>query len=289
MSKVTWILKNSSKSLVVKLSILALLVMSVCGCAQEGSSNTANVSEAEYYAQLTESDKQLYNNLLLKVLPQFTDLSRIQISSIRVGTPGESGTQMYYILLVQDTEAGDSEEYFYAFGNVDGISILVPVSFQNDPTEWDFAEESKYDITRLNSTIHAHARELTTLNVSPTNLSADELRTALNKCRTFFYKDGEIEGDHVITRIDLENGSFSFTTMTSKGIRTDDRILDFSKEGSYDVEISSDNIAYLVLDGWEKCPIQFDKQGNIWKIRATGYKNFAGEVAVLNLSLTDTW
>lgn len=287
MQKLTLILTDLRKKPMKNLVILALIVISLCGCGQQKVS-TPNISEAESYAKLTESDKQLYNNLLLKVLPQFDHLGEVQIASIRVGSAAGNYSQLYYLDLVYDAGTGDTEDYFYAFGNKGGYSILVPVSFEDDPTEWDFAEESKYDIKGLNDTIQAHSKELEALK-APANVNLSELRSAMNKCRTFFYRDGEIESDHVITRVDLEDGQFNFTTMTSKGMRISDRVLEYSLDGSYDVEISPDGIAYLVLKDREKCLIQFDGKGNISGIRATGYKNFAGEVSTLELQLTDRW
>ena len=267
--------------------ILLLLTCGVLliGCADLGAGKQ---SEEELYNQLTESDKMLYNNLLLKVAGRFEDINSLEITSIRESRDTEAENQLYYISLVHSSEQGESETLFYGYGVVDGYQLLVPITFKSDPTEWDFAKESQYDVEKINDTLHAHASTIDALR-TPSDFSLSEIENKILNCRTFFYRNGGIQDNHVITRVDLENGNFEFTTFTSKGSSLSDRVSEFSEEGSYSIEVTPDNIAYLVLDGQERCLIQFDEDGNVVGIMATGYKNYEGDVATITLTLTDTW
>ena len=64
------------------------------GCADLGAGKQ---SEEELYNQLTESDKMLYNNLLLKVAGRFEDINSLEITSIRESRDTEAENQLYYI------------------------------------------------------------------------------------------------------------------------------------------------------------------------------------------------
>ncbi len=172
---------------------------------------------------------------------------------------------------------------------INGIDISNPfVRGKYTPYGEDRNEVVYCTLQQEEAIQNAHASTIDALR-TPSDFSLSEIENKILNCRTFFYRNGGIQDNHVITRVDLENGNFEFTTFTSKGSSLSDRVLEFSAEGSYSIEVTPDNIAYLVLDGQERCLIQFDEDGNVVGIMATGYKNYEGDVATITLTLTDTW
>ena len=209
--------------------------------------------------------------------------------SVRVGAIKnyEKETEIpFYLVSLKTGE--DTEENYYAYMLIDGIGTFAGVSFEKDPTAWDFAEESKYDVDGINATLAAREREFTNMKtVSP--IDVQDINKAMKKCRTFYYNGGDIYQEHSITRVDLEDGNYEFTTFTGVGIKAADRVREMETTGTYSVDIESDGVAYLVLDNQERCMIIFDKENNVSGILATGYSNFDGDVELLELKMTDSW
>lgn len=132
--------------------MVLMLSMIICGCSDTKKEQVLSVQEC--YQNLTTSDKLFYDDLLLNVVDTFDNPEKVRVGSIRIDEDYDS------LVWVSVNEGEGSEERFYGYILNEGKGIFAPVSFEKDPTAWDFAEESKYDVTGINATLDAREREL---------------------------------------------------------------------------------------------------------------------------------